>query len=67
MKVTTNETLYEEHGATLKHKCGKKIVALSQRKRKERKKGERPKKKGQEKKKGKKRKKEEKRRRKINK
>ena len=30
MKVTTYETLYhEDHGATLKHKCGKKIVALS--------------------------------------
>ena len=30
MKVTTQETLYhEDHGATLKHKCGKKIVALS--------------------------------------
>ena len=28
MKVTTYETLYEEHGATLKHKCGKKIVTL---------------------------------------
>ena len=30
MKVTTQETLYhEDHGATLKHKCGKEIVALS--------------------------------------
>ena len=30
MKVTTQETLYhEDHGATLKHKCGKRIVALS--------------------------------------
>ena len=30
MKVTTQETLYhEDHGATLKHKCGKTIVALS--------------------------------------
>ena len=30
MKVTTYETLYHEHhGATLKHKCGKRIVALS--------------------------------------
>ena len=30
MKVTTYETLYhEDHGATLKHKCGKRIVALS--------------------------------------
>ena len=30
MKVTTYETLYyEDHGATLKHKCGKMIVALS--------------------------------------
>ena len=29
MKVTTSETLYHEyHGATLKHKCGKRIVAL---------------------------------------
>ena len=29
MKVTTQETLYhEDHGATLKHKCGKRIVAL---------------------------------------
>ena len=28
MKVITQETLYEEHGATLKHKCGKRIVAL---------------------------------------
>ena len=29
MKVTTYETLYhEDHGATLKHKCGKRIVAL---------------------------------------
>ena len=29
MKVTKQETLYhEDHGATLKHKCGKKIVAL---------------------------------------
>ena len=28
-KVTTQETLYhEDHGATLKHKCGKRIVAL---------------------------------------
>ena len=31
MKVTTYETLYhEDHGAILKHKCGKRIVALSQ-------------------------------------
>ena len=30
MNVTTQETLYhEDHGATLKHKCGKRIVALS--------------------------------------
>ena len=30
MKVTTKETRYhEDHGATLKHKCGKRIVALS--------------------------------------
>ena len=30
MKVITWETLYyEDHGATLKHKCGKRIVALS--------------------------------------
>ncbi len=30
MQVTTWETLYhEDHGATLKHKCGKRIVALS--------------------------------------
>ena len=30
MKVTTYETLYhEDHGAILKHKCGKEIVALS--------------------------------------
>ena len=30
MKVITQETLYyEDHGATLKHKCGKKIVTLS--------------------------------------
>ena len=30
MKMTTQETLYhEDHGATLKHKCGKRIVALS--------------------------------------
>ena len=30
MKVTTHETLYyEDHGATLKHKCGKRIVTLS--------------------------------------
>ena len=30
MTVTTEETLYhEDHGATLKHKCGKRIVALS--------------------------------------
>ena len=29
MKVTTQETLYhKDHGATLKHKCGKRIVAL---------------------------------------
>ena len=29
MKVTKQETLYhEDHGATLKHKCGKGIVAL---------------------------------------
>jgi hypothetical protein len=29
MKVTKHgDTLYEEHGATLKHKCGKRIVAL---------------------------------------
>ena len=29
MKVTKHETLYhEEHGATLKHKCGKRIVTL---------------------------------------
>ena len=28
--MTTYETLYhEDHGATLKHKCGKRIVALS--------------------------------------
>ena len=30
MKVRPYETLYhEDHGATLKHKCGKRIVALS--------------------------------------
>ena len=30
MKVITQETLYhEDHGATLKHKCGKRIVTLS--------------------------------------
>ena len=30
MKVITYETLYhEDHGAILKHKCGKRIVALS--------------------------------------
>ena len=30
MKVTKQETLYhEDHGATLKHNCGKRIVALS--------------------------------------
>ena len=30
MKVTTWETLYyEDHGSTLKHKCGKRIVTLS--------------------------------------
>ena len=30
MKVTTYETLYhEDHGATLKHKCRKRIVTLS--------------------------------------
>ena len=30
MKVITKETLYhEDYGATLKHKCGKRIVALS--------------------------------------
>ena len=30
MKVRTQETLYhEDHGATLKHKCGKRIVTLS--------------------------------------
>ena len=30
IKVTKQETLYhEDHGATLKHKCGKRIVALS--------------------------------------
>ena len=29
MKMTTQETLYhEDHGAILKHKCGKRIVAL---------------------------------------
>ena len=29
MKVTKQETLYhEDHGATLKHNCGKRIVAL---------------------------------------
>ena len=29
MKVTKKETLYhKDHGATLKHKCGKRIVAL---------------------------------------
>ena len=29
MKVTTSETFYhEDHGATLKHKCGKRIVTL---------------------------------------
>ena len=29
MKVTTSETLYhEDHGAILKHKCGKEIVAI---------------------------------------
>src|SRR3954462_15215283 len=30
MRVTKQETLYhKDHGATLKHKCGKRIVALS--------------------------------------
>ena len=30
MKVTKQETLYhEDHGAILKHKCGKRIVTLS--------------------------------------
>ena len=30
MEVTTYETLYHvDHGAILKHKCGKRIVALS--------------------------------------
>ena len=30
MKVTKQETLYHKyHGATLKHKCGKRIVTLS--------------------------------------
>ena len=30
MKVTKQETLYyEDHAATLKHKCGKRIVTLS--------------------------------------
>ena len=30
MKVTTQDILYhEDHGATLKHKCGKRIVTLS--------------------------------------
>ena len=30
MKMTKQETLYhKDHGATLKHKCGKRIVALS--------------------------------------
>ena len=30
MKVTKQETLYhEDHGATFKHKCGKRIVPLS--------------------------------------
>ena len=30
MKLISQETLYhEDHGATLKHKCGKRIVALS--------------------------------------
>ena len=30
MKVTKEETLYhEDHGATLKHKCGKRRVTLS--------------------------------------
>ena len=30
MKVTKQETLYQEdHGATLKDKCGKRIVALT--------------------------------------
>src|SRR3954464_13079614 len=30
MKVTKQETLYhEDYGATLKHRCGKKIVTLS--------------------------------------
>ena len=28
MKVITQETLYEEHGAYLKDKCGKRIVTL---------------------------------------
>ena len=29
INMTKHETLYnEEHGATLKHKCGKKIVAI---------------------------------------
>ena len=29
MKVTKQETLYHKDGATLKHKCGKRIVTLS--------------------------------------
>ena len=30
MEVTKRDTLYhEDHGATLKHKCGKRIVTLS--------------------------------------
>ena len=30
MKVTKQETLYyEDHGATLKHKCGKRIVTCA--------------------------------------
>ena len=29
MKVTKQETPYEDYGATLKHKCGKRIVTLS--------------------------------------
>ena len=30
MKVTKQETLYhEDYGATLKHKCGKRIVTVS--------------------------------------
>ena len=43
MKVTKQETLYhEDHGATLKHKCGKKDSSIVPSEVKKIKKGERP-------------------------